>query len=443
MSLSDYWIQDFTAGMSRASLNLAAVFTGVAAIQAHMAMLPDVGRTFEAAQKMFDRGARNHGKPAFGLSETIIGASKVKVSEETSWERDFCRLIHFQRETDRKDPKVLLVAPMSGHYATLLRGTVEALLPHHDVYVTDWANARDIPAEKGDFGLSDYVTYIEEMIDHLGPATHVIGVCQPTVPILAAVSRKAERGDFIQPVSMTLMGGPIDTRVAPTEVTRFAENHSLGWFKEHALSRVPMGYPGHGRMVYPGFKQLAGFMAMNADRHVRSHQDMFDHLRRGDGESAAKIGAFYDEYLSVMDLPARFYLETVDNGFIRHLLPKGELTIHNQLVNPAAVRRTALFTVEGEKDDISAPGQTEAAHRLCNNIARRNKFHYLQAGAGHYGIFEGRRWREEICPRVAHFVRTQGVDNGLKYSEIPPNTRLIPPNLWGFSAPSLERRLTA
>lgn len=436
----DYAVQEFATHSLQYAFNLAAIASKMGAYNAHMMGMPDLGRDLDAAGTMYGRAGKNYPKPAFNLPTTQIDERSVPVTERITFKRPYCNLVHFERDTNRHDPKILVVAPMSGHYATLLRGTVEALLPHNDVYVTDWINARDVSPKHGRFGFADYVIYIEDFLHHLGPETHILAVCQPTVPVLAAVSLMARRDAPNQPLSMTLMGGPIDTRIAPTEVNRFAQKYSLSWFEDNCLSIVPHGHAAQGEKVYPGFKQLTGFMAMNWDKHVQAHKNMYNNLRTGDTKAAEKAASFYDEYLAVMDIPAKFYIETVDEVFQRHTLPKGEMTVHNQRVTPSSIQKTALFTVEGEKDDISAPGQTLTTHFLCNNIAPEQHFHYLQSGAGHYGIFEGRRWREEIAPRVSDFVRRAGEVNGLKYSEIPSNTRLMPPNFWqktgGLTNPS-------
>lgn len=433
---ADYAIQDWNERGLKTFFNAAAIgFSGLA-LQSCLTGLSVFQKDFSAAGRMMERAAATFRKPAFNLPFTRIGGAAVPVVEETVWQAPYCKLLHFRRGTARNDPKVLLAAPMSGHYATLLRGTVEALLPHHDVYITDWVNARDVAASSGRFGLGDYTRYIKEMVRHLGHGTHVVAVCQPTVPVLAALSRMAADDEPHQPFSMTLMGGPVDTGAAPTKVTKLAESRPIEWFKHNALSDVPPGYAAAGQRVYPGYKQLAGFIMMNPERHVRSHWDMFNHLRRGDEESAEKIAAFYNEYLAVMDIPGDFYIETVEQVFQKRLLPRGEMVIENQRVTPSSIRKTALLTIEGEKDDISAPGQTKAAHFLCNNISPERKFHYVQAGSGHYGIFEGRRWRDEICPRLTGFIRQAGLDNGLKYSEIPADTGLMPSNFTPPKAPS-------
>jgi poly(3-hydroxybutyrate) depolymerase len=370
-----------------------------------LAYLPQSGRV-AAGSELLARVARRYEKPEFGLGHTVIDGEAVAVSEEIVSEKPFCRLLRFKRATTWNHPKVLLVAPLSGHHATLLRDTVRALLPDHDVYITDWLDARLVPLAEGYFHFADYVAYMQEFIRLLGPDVHLISVCQPTVPVLAAISLMADEGDPAQPRSMTLMGGPIDTRRAPTEVNRYAKTRSLRWFDTHVVTRVPLKYPGYMRRVYPGFLQHAGFVAMNSDRHMQAHIDFYNHLVEGDGESAEAHRAFYDEYNAVMDLPAEYYLETLDMVFMKHHLPQGEMTVFGKRVKPWAIRNTALLTVEGELDDISGPGQTEAAHELCRNIPAEKKEHYLVPGVGHYGIFSGRRWRETICPRVREFIRS-------------------------------------
>jgi poly(3-hydroxybutyrate) depolymerase len=298
----------------------------------------------------------------------------------------------------------MLVAPLSGHHSTLLRGTVQALLPAHDVHITDWHDAKAIPVAEGRFDLDDYIDQIVSYLRVLGPGTHVIAVCQPSVPVLAAASLMAAARDKCRPRSLVLMGGPIDTRVNPTKVNTFATRHPLSWFKNTVVSRVPYGNPGFGRAVYPGFLQLSGFMSMNMDRHLGAHLRMFEHLVHGDGDSAEAHRRFYDEYMSVMDLTAEFYLQTVELVFQKHVLPRGEWVSRGRKIEPAAIRDIALLTIEGELDDISAPGQTLAAQDLCRSIPPSKREHILAQGVGHYGIFNGRRWREAISPRVAAFI---------------------------------------
>jgi len=370
-----------------------------------MAYTP-LGRVVAAGCHVFEHATRRYGKPRFGLEETVIDGTTVAVEERIEHRRTFGQLKHFVRDTDREDPRLLIVAPMSGHYATLLRGTVEAMLPDHDVWITDWRDARNVPLQAGRFDLDDYIDYLIDWLTELGPGTHVMAVCQPSVPVLAATSLMAAADDPCQPASMTLMGGPIDTRRSPTEVNEVATNRPMSWFERSVISRVPMPNPGFMRRVYPGFLQLAGFMQMNLDRHVDAHFEVFHHLVEGDGDSAADKLSFYEEYRAVMDLTAEFYLQTVDLVFKQHALPKGEMVSRGRPVDPSAIRRTALMTVEGEKDDISGVGQTRAAHDLCTSLAGPMRVHWEQPGVGHYGIFNGRRWREQIAPRVKAFIRT-------------------------------------
>ncbi len=369
-----------------------------------------MGRSIAAGAEVFERITRRFGKPAFDLPYTEIAGKKVAVTEKIIVEKPFASLLHFKRDIKRNDPAVLIVAPMSGHFATLLRGTVEALLPHHEVYITDWNDARMVPSNI-EFTLDDYILYVREFLSLLGPKTHVIAVCQPAVPVLAAVALMASDKDPNQPASMILMGGPVDTRVSKTAVTDAAETRPLSWFKNTVIADVPAYYPGAFRKVYPGFIQLSGFMSMNLDRHVGSHLNFFKHLVAGDGDSAEAHRKFYNEYNAVMDLTSEFYLQTVDVVFQRQLLPKGHmkwrdpLTGELQDVRPQDIEHTALLTIEGELDDISARGQTTAAHDLCYSLSQRKQFHHFQLNVGHYGIFNGKRWRIEIMPRVRHFIR--------------------------------------
>src|SRR5262247_1116560 len=366
-----------------------------------------LGKSIAAGCEMFERATRRYGKPEWNLEPLKINGERVAVHPEIVWQRPFCNLVHFERalpDNYRRHPKLLIVAPMSGHYATLLRGTVEAFLPNHDVYITDWVDARMVPLALGRFDLDDYIDYLISILHYLGGDTHIIAVCQPSVPVLAAVSLMETRNDPYAPVSMTLMGGPIDTRVNPTAVNILAEERGIDWFRRNVITQVPFPNPGMMREVYPGFLQLSGFMSMNLDRHLGAHREMFVHLVRGDGDSAQKHREFYDEYLAVMDLAAEFYLQTVETVFVRHALPKGEMMHRQTPVDPSRIRNTALLTVEGEKDDISGVGQTEAAHRLCTGIAAERKAHHLQLGVGHYGVFNGSRYRSEIAPRIADFI---------------------------------------
>jgi len=361
-----------------------------------------------AAMELLSNAGMSHDRPNFGINSIEIGDKKVAVTEEVVASRPFCNLLHFRKEGIHDEPTVLVVAPLSGHFATLLRGTVETLLPDHNVYITDWRNSRNVPLLYGRFDLDDFVDLVIRFIRFLGPSVHVMAVCQPSVPVLAAVSLMAAVGDDCQPASMVLMGGPIDTRANPTEVNHFAMAHSLEWFDRTVITTVPARYPGAFRRVYPGFLQLAGFLSMNFDRHVSAHWSMFHNLVKGDGESAAATRAFYKEYSSVMDLPADFYLQTIKRVFHDHDLPQGRLRVRGDLVEPAAIEHTALMTVEGERDDICAVGQTVAAHSLCAGIPLAKKTHHLQLKVGHYGVFHGRRWQTETYPKVKAFIRAQG-----------------------------------
>ena len=372
-----------------------------------------LGRTLAANAELFERITRKFGKPEFGLSHTDIDGHKIAITEEFVAEKPFCNLLHFKRATKRNDPSVLVVAPMSGHFATLLRGTVQALLPHHDVYITDWADAMMVPADEGRFNLDDYISYLIEFLEVLGPGTHIIGVCQPAVPVFAATAIMEAAGNPNHPATMTLMGGPIDTRVSKTQVTELAERRPLSWFEQNVITEVPLYYPGAYRRVYPGFIQLGGFMSMNLDKHVGSHMKFYQHLVNGDGESADLHRTFYNEYLSVMDIPAEFYLQTVETVFQKQLLPKGKMKWRNPAtgalvdVDPKAIKKTALLTIEGELDDISAHGQTTAAHDICTGLPADRQYHHFQMDVGHYGIFNGRRWREHIMPRISSASSTK------------------------------------
>src|SRR3954447_19846697 len=373
-----------------------------------------LGRSVTAACELFERTTRRYGKPAFGLSSTVLDGVPVQVIEEIVWARPFCNLLHFRKEVPqpRPEPRLLIIEPMSGHYATLLRGTVEAMLPRCDVYISDWVDASMVPAAAGCFDLDDYIDYVIDMLHALGPDTHVMAVCQPSVPVLAAVALMEEEQDAFAPRSMTLMGGPIDTRVNPTAVNRLAMERGTEWFRHNAIMRVPLGHPGFGRSVYPGFLQLSGFMSLNMDRHVTAHWDLYKHLVQGDGNSAEKHREFYDEYLAVMDLTAEFYLQTIDTVFVRHALPEGRMTYRGRKVDLSSIRHVALMTVEGEKDDISGVGQTEAAHRLCTEILNSMRVHYVQPKVGHYGVFNGSRFATEIAPRIQAFIHDQDANRG-------------------------------
>jgi poly(3-hydroxybutyrate) depolymerase len=363
-------------------------------------------RTMAAACEIFERTTRRYDKPAFAFGTTLVEGERVAVTERSVWERPFCRVIAFDRAHKKAadQPKVLIVAPMSGHYATLLRGTVETFLPTHQVMITDWQDASMVPLAEGRFDLDSYIDYCMEMFRELGPDLHIMAVCQPSVPVIAAVARMEAEKDPATPRSMTLMGGPIDTRRSPTAVNELAEKRGMQWFKQNCIVKVPPMHPGFGRDVYPGFLQLSGFMAMNIDRHLTAHWDMFKHLVQGDGDSAEKHREFYDEYLAVMDLTAEFYLQTVETVFVEHLLPKGEMMHRNKPVDLMAIRRCAIMAVEGEKDDISGVGQTLAALELTPNLSPDKKVYHLQPSVGHYGVFNGSRFRREIAPKIAAFM---------------------------------------
>jgi poly(3-hydroxybutyrate) depolymerase len=365
-------------------------------------------RSMAAACELVARAGMSHSRPDFEITETMVAGKRVGITEAVEYQTPFCSLLHFKKSTAIEQPRVLLVAPMSGHFSTLLRGTVRTLLPDHDVYITDWHNARAVPLAGGHFDLDDFIDHVIDFLHVLGPNTHVIAVCQPAVPVLAAISLMAADGDPAQPPTMTLMGGPIDTRENPTQVNELATTRPLEWFERNVIAMVPMRYPGAFRRVYPGFLQLAGFMTMNLDRHVTAHVDLFHHLVKGDGDSAEATKRFYDEYNSVMDLPAEFYLQTISRVFQEHALPLGTFESRGRLVEPAAIERTALLTVEGENDDICAVGQTKAAHALVKNLPMSKQLNHLQAGVGHYGVFNGRRWSTEIYPVVRNFIATHG-----------------------------------
>ena len=364
-----------------------------------------LGRMMVASADLLLRTTHRYAKPEFGLTETTAPGNRVAVYEERIVEKPFCTLVHFRRDTKARQPTVLLVAPLSGHHSTLLRETVRSLIQDHDVYITDWQDARMVPLSKGAFHFSDYVDYILEFIRLLGSDLHVISVCQPTAPVLAAISLMAADNEPT-PLTMTMMGGPIDTRKSPTSVNTFAKRTSLAWFESEIIDSVPAKYPGHRRKVCPGFLLLAGFVSMNVDRHFDSHRDYFYHLVKGDGEGAEAHRRFYDEYNAVMDLPAEYYLDTIKMVFQEHQLPLGKMVLMGKPVNPSAIEKTALFTIEGELDDISGSGQTQAAHDLCTGIPASQRRHLTAPGAGHYGIFGGRRFRETVYPQIRDFIRS-------------------------------------
>ncbi len=361
-------------------------------------------RAVAALYELIARAGLSHRRPAFAIDRVEIAGRTVAVRETAVHRTPFGTLLRFEKEINAAQPRVLLVAPMSGHFATLLRGTVRTMLAEHDVYVTDWHNARDVGLRHGRFGFNDFIDHVVTFLEVLGPGAHVVAVCQPCVAVLAAVAIMAEDGHPAQPRSMTLMAGPIDTRVNPTAVNRLATSRPIGWFERNLIDCVPMPFNGAWRRVYPGFTQLAAFMGMNLDRHVKAQLDLFCHIANGEADKAAAIRKFYDEYLAVMDLPAEFYLETVRRVFQEHALPLGRLEWHERRVDPRAIRRTALFTIEGERDDICAVGQTLAAQDLCTGLRPSIKRHHVQTGVGHYGVFNGQRWNSLIYPMLRNVV---------------------------------------
>lgn len=374
------------------------------------------GRTVAAAADLFESMTRRYVKPEWNLEPVDINGKLVPVVETVIWSKPWCDLLHFEREPGglkaagitSPQPKVLFVAPMSGHYATLLRGTVETFLPDHDVYITDWRDARTVPVTDGRFDLDDFTTYVREMLTLLGSGTHVVAVCQPGPPTLAAVALMAQDKDPARPASMTFMGSPIDTRLSPTVPNKLAQDHPFEWFADNLIHTVPMPSPGAMRRVYPGFLQLAGFVNMNLDRHVDAHKDYFADLVKGDGDSTDKHRTFYDEYLAVMDLSEEFYLQTIRDVFQEHKLAAGTQDVNGRRVEPSAITDIALLTVEGENDDISGIGQTQAAHTLCVNLPEALHDDWVQPDVGHYGVFNGRRFREEIAPMMKRFMAEKG-----------------------------------
>ena len=367
-----------------------------------------MGPLVAASLEVFAHAAAPRGKPEFGIQSVRIGRKDVRVDEQVLLRKPFGQLKHFAREGVETGPSLLIVAPMSGHYATLLRGTVARLLPSFDVYITDWRDAKCVPLSDGSFDLDDYIDYLIEFLETIGERTgerpHLLAVCQPAVPAFAATAVMGAAKNKWRPRSLTMMGGPIDTREAPTAVNTLATQRPFSWFEQNAIATVPMIYPGAGRKVYPGFLQLAGFMTMNLGSHLVSHWEMFKHLVQGDEEGAAQTQDFYDEYRSVCDMTAEFYLQTVDAVFQRHLLPKGELMHRGRRVEPAAIRDTALLAIEGERDDISGIGQTKAALDIATRLPKSKKQYFLAKDVGHYGIFNGRKWREKIAPVVEKFI---------------------------------------
>jgi len=400
--------------MSVAPLRVAAMMqSSMLRSPFNPAAATDLAKTAAAASDLFESVTRRYRKPDWRLPKTMINGVETAVTPTAVWSSPWARLVHFSRDPEalakagrKGDPSVLIVAPMSGHYATLLHGTVEAFLPDFEVYITDWADARMVPLLSGRFDLNDYIEHVIAMLRFLGPETHVVAVCQPGPPVLAAVSVMAAQNDPCAPATMTFMGSPIDARRSPTQPNKLAEERKIDWFEKNMIYTVPALYPGAFRRVYPGFVQLASFMGMNLSRHVDAHYDYYKHLVQGDGDNAQKHRDFYDEYLSVMDLTEEFYIQTLREVFQQYTLAKGEMMHFGQPVEPAAITATALMTVEGENDDISGIGQTQAAHDLCVNVPERMRQDYIQAGVGHYGVFNGRRFRTEIYPRMREFMRT-------------------------------------
>jgi poly(3-hydroxybutyrate) depolymerase len=364
-----------------------------------------LSRYSEAGYKLLERVTNSYPKPEFNITSIKINDKSVKITEESRMAKPFCNLIHFKKPSTYKQPKLLIVAPLAGHHATLLRNTVEEMLPHFDVYITDWIDAKLVPIGCGTFNLDDYIDYIIEFLEYLGPGVDIMAVCQPTVPVLAAISIMSEDKHQCLPRSMILMGGPIDTRKSPTEINFFALERSIEWFENHLITRVPVNYPGFMRRVYPGFLQLAGFIALNPQRHFDEHAKLYENIINGEIEKVEKHIKFYDEYFSVMDLPADFYLQTIKAVFQEHSLPLGKMMWRGRKVNPAAITKTALLGIEGEHDDISGLGQTKAALTICKNIPNSKKDYYMQPGVGHYGVFSGSKFRNFIVPKIVKFTK--------------------------------------
>jgi polyhydroxyalkanoate depolymerase len=387
----------------------APLRTGAAHALKYLNLLPQgvsdrFFRRLAAALELISRTSLTYTRPAYGIDKVLVGNQELEVTEEVAFATPFGSLLHFKKENAPEQPRLLLVAPMSGHFATLLRATVQTLLQDHDVYITDWHNPRDIPLQHGRFGLDDYTEHLITFLDKLGPRAHMVAICQPSVSALAAAAIMAEDNHPARPATLTLMAGPIDTRVLPTKVNQFAKSKPIQWFESNLINYVPVQCKGALRQVYPGFVQLTAFVSMNLERHLKQHMDLANHLAKGETEKAETIKTFYDEYFAVMDLPAEFYLETVRDVFQEHLLPQGKMTFRGRAVNPAAIKRMGLMTVEGEKDDICSVGQTLAAQDLCTGVRAYRRVHRLQAGVGHYGVFSGRRWNNEIYPLLRDFV---------------------------------------
>ncbi|MGB7126107.1 MAG: polyhydroxyalkanoate depolymerase [Methylovirgula sp.] len=382
--------------IARTGTDIGRLFNGIGDL--------GISKRLSAGLELIARSRLTHTRPSYGVRSIAVDGEEIAVREETLLSLPFCDLIRFSKDSAVAQPKMLIVAPLSGHFATLLRDTVKTLLRDHEVYITDWKNARDVPLSDGPFGFEDYVDYIIACLEKIGPGAHLLSVCQPCVQALAAVALMAEDRNPAEPRSMTLMAGPIDTRVNPSKVNALATSKPIDWFEKNLISRVPFRLPGEGRKVYPGFVQLFAFMSMNMERHIKAHRDLYDHLSNGRAEDAQTIMTFYDEYFAVLDLPAEFYLETVKIVFQDALLAKGKLTHRGRKVNPGFIRRTALLTIEGERDDICTVGQTAAAHLLCNGLRPHLKRHHYQVGVGHYGTFSGKRWNAQIYPVIRNLV---------------------------------------
>jgi polyhydroxyalkanoate depolymerase len=396
-----YQAQSDIMGPVRALAKMAAGSVGA---KLNGSVRPSPLSNLTAAYELIARAGLTHARPPYGIDSVKVGNREVAVTEHAADVTPFGTLLHFKKDIDQAQPRVLLIAPLSGHFATLLRATVRTMLAEHDVYITDWHNARDVSTADGRFGFDEYIAHIIRFLETIGPGAHMVAVCQPCVAALVAAAVMAQRDNPAQPRSMTLMAGPIDTRVNPTKVNELAKGKPIEWFEKNLIATVPARYGGGGRRVYPGFVQLAAFMSMNIERHVKAHQQLYEDLAKGEDAKAAQTKAFYDEYFAVLDLSSEFYLETVKLVFQDYALPLGALTYENEKVDPKAIKRTMLFTVEGEKDDICAVGQTLAAHDLCTSLRPYRKRHHMQAGVGHYGVFSGRTWQNQIYPMVKNVI---------------------------------------
>jgi poly(3-hydroxybutyrate) depolymerase len=383
--------------------------TGAASTLKYLNLVPQgvsdkVFARLAAALELISRSSLTYSRPPYGIDRVQVGNRELQVAEEVVYATPFGSLLRFKKEDGPEQPRLLLVAPMSGHFATLLRGTVKTLLQDHEVYITDWHNPRDIPLHEGRFGLDDYTSHLIDFLGKLGPRPHMVAICQPSVSALVASAIMCEDNHPSRPATLTLMAGPIDTRIQPTRVNEFAKAKPLKWFEDNLINYVPIQCRGALRKVYPGFVQLTAFVSMNLERHIKQHLDLANHLIKGETDKAAAIKTFYDEYFAVMDLTAEFYIETVRDIFQEHLLPQGKMTFRGRPVNPAAIKRMGLMTVEGEKDDICSIGQTLAAQELCTGVRAYRRVHHMQAGVGHYGVFSGRKWNNEIYPLLRDFI---------------------------------------